>query len=137
MEVAEKAQKRTLIVRLRKKLKKPKFKRQQGGRFKKLKETWRRPRGRHSKLRLERGGKGKKPSVGYGSPRGTKGLTRSGYKPVLVSNMSELKRIDPVKEAAVLRSGVGKKKRAEIISEAEKLNIRTLNAYKYKLRDSE
>lgn len=123
-------------LRKRIKKKKPAFRRQEGYRYKKLSDSWRRPRGRHSKLRKGEKARGKKPSVGYRLPAAVRNLGRNGYKPVLVSNRDDLGRIEPEKEAAVIRSAVGKKKRTEIVLEAEKLGIKLLNAYKVKIANS-
>jgi len=123
------------LLRIRKKIKKkkPKFTRQEGYRYVRLKDAWRKPRGRHSKLRRSRRSRGEKPSTGFRSPPLVRGLTRQGYIPVLVANKNDLVKIDPKKQVAVIRSSVGRKKRMGIISEAEKMNIKVLNAYKYKL----
>ena len=120
------------MLKIRKKKKKPGFKRQEGYRHVKLKDTWRRPRGRHSKLRKGKRARGKKPGVGYMSPPQVRGLTKSGLKPVYVSNIKELSGIDPKTDVAVIRSSVGKRKRSELILEAEKKEIELLNAYKFK-----
>jgi len=133
--VKEKTGKKTDAVKLRnkRKKKKPEFLRQEAGKFKKLKKCWRRPPGRHSKLRRGRKPRGRKPSVGYGSPMEARGLTREGMRPVLVASVDDLKKLDKGKDAAIIRSAVGKKKRAEIIIEAEKTGVTVLNAYRYRL----
>jgi large subunit ribosomal protein L32e len=128
-----KSKAKMLKVRTKKKSKKPDFKRQEGYRYKRLDDSWRRPRGRHSKLRKSEKARGKKPSIGYSSPASVRGLTKQGYEPVLVSNKSDLEMIDPEKHIAVIRSPVGKKKRMEIIAAAEEKKIKMLNAYKFKL----
>ncbi len=122
-----------LSMRRKKKAKKPDFRRQEGYRYDRLGDSWRRPRGRHSKLRKGEKPKGKKPSIGYCSPKAVKGLTKNGKLPVHVSSIKDLEGIDPKKHAAVIRSAVGKKKRMEIASEAEKKKIELVNAYRYKL----
>lgn len=121
-----------ILSKLKRK-KKPGFKRQEGYRFVKLKDTWRRPRGRHSKLRKGEKARGKKPSIGYRSPEEARGKTKNGFIPRYVSNVSDLKNIDAKNEAIVIRKTVGKKKRMGIILEAEKKNIQTVNAYKFKI----
>jgi large subunit ribosomal protein L32e len=125
-----------LRIRRKAKRKKPDFERQEGYRYKRLKECWRRPRGRHSKLRKSEKARGRKPGTGYMSPAAVRGLTGQGLEAVLVSNRDDVLKMDPKKQAAVIRSAVGKKKRMEIISEAEKRQIRLLNAYKFKLTHS-
>ena len=66
------------------------FKRQEYARYKKLGTKWRRPRGKTSKMRRYEAGKPAMPSIGYRTPRATRGLHPSGYKDVLVNNMKEL-----------------------------------------------
>lgn len=123
---------RLLRVRKKRKAKKPDFRRQEAYRYVRLKDEWRKPKGRHSKLRKGEKARGKKPSVGHMSPPGVKGLTKQGYKPVLVSNKASLSGIDPAHEAVVIGSSVGKKKKMEIVIEAERMKIKILNAYKFK-----
>lgn len=113
-----------LKVRKRVKRKKPGFKRQEGYRLKKLKRAWRRPRGRHSKLRKHEKARGRLPRVGYGSPKSVRGLTRYGYKEVRVSNPNDLEKLNPEKEIALISSSVGKKKRTEIMKKAEEKKIK-------------
>jgi large subunit ribosomal protein L32e len=128
--------KKMLNVRKKRKAKKPDFRRQEGYRHVRLKDAWRRPRGRHSKLRKGRKARGKKPSAGYGSPRLVKGLDNQGMKVVYVSNRDELTGLNPKTDVAVIRSGVGKKKRFEIALEAEKLRVKVKNAYRVVLPGS-
>lgn len=101
-----------------------KFKRQ-NSQEKKLKDSWRRPKGRHSSLRKGKGGKGKKPSPGYGSQR--RGVHPSGLFEVLVRNPKDLEKIDPETQAARISSTIGKRKEEEIRKRAEKMNIKILN----------
>lgn len=49
--------------------KKPKFIRQDTNRAKKFKIKWRKPKGMHSKLRLNKKGHQKSPSQGYRAPK--------------------------------------------------------------------
>ncbi len=112
-----------LKIRRKGKKKKPEFKRQEYFKHKKLKRKWRRPRGKQSKLRKGEKPRGRKPGPGYRSPRAVRGLTKKGLKIVMVSNPGELEKLKPKTEAAVVRSGVGKKKREEIIKKAKDLGI--------------
>ena len=124
---------RLLGIRKKTKAKKPDFRRQEGYRFKTLGDSWRRPTGRHSKLRKGRKARGKKPSTGYGSPREVRGLTSRGKIPIHVSSKSDLGTIDAQSECVIIKSGVGRKKRMEIVQEAEKKGIEVANAYRAKL----
>ncbi len=119
--------KRDLKARKRGKTARPSFKRQEQDFQKILKKGWRRPRGRHSKLRVHEKGRGGLPSPGYGSPASVKGLNRLGYMEVKVSNVKDLERVDPKEEMGLISSGVGKRKRAEIISAAKERKIMISN----------
>ncbi len=110
-----------------KKRKIPEFKRPLSGIIKRIKESWRRPRGLHSKVRQKRKGKLKMPDIGYRQPKEIRGLHPSGYKEVLVKNLKDLEKVDAKKEAIRIASTVGKKKRLEIIKKAKELNIKILN----------
>lgn len=117
----------SLKVRKRVKKVKPGFKRQEGYRMTKLKKSWRRPRGRHSKLRKSEKAKGPKPSPGYGSPRSVRGLTRYGYIEVRVSSPRELDSLSHTRDAILISSAVGRRKREEIIKKAQELKIHVIN----------
>lgn len=108
-----------------KKKKKPDWKRQQHH-LKRLKKKWRRPKGTHSKMRKKVKGRGKMPNIGYKNPEEIRGKHPSGYFPVLVHNVKELKEINPKKEAAIIAK-IGEKKREKILKEADKMKIRVLN----------
>ncbi|MHC1580690.1 MAG: 50S ribosomal protein L32e [Methanopyraceae archaeon] len=118
------------LLRLREELKrkKPKFRRQEWHRYKRLGEKWRRPKGRHSKMRRKFKSKPKMPNPGYRSPTKVRGLHPSGYEEVLVYNPKDLEKIDPERQAARIASRVGKRKRREILKRAKELGIVVLNA---------
>ncbi len=120
------------LLRLRRilKRKKPEFLRQNWFRFKKLGEKWRRPKGKHSKLRKRIKGKGSVPHPGYGSPKAVRGLHPSGLVEVRVFNPSQLEGLDPKVHAIKIASTVGRKKRIEIMKKAEELGLRVLNPLK-------
>ncbi|WP_456454325.1 50S ribosomal protein L32e [Methanopyrus sp.] len=123
-----KEEKRLLKLREELKRKKPKFRRQEWHRYKRLGEKWRRPKGRHSKMRRKLKSRPKMPNPGYGSPKKVRGLHPSGYEEVLVYNPKDLEKIDPKRQAARIASRVGKRKRQEILDKAEELGIVVLNA---------
>ena len=58
-----------------------------GGRRKKLK--WRRSKGRHAKIRQQWKGYSPMPSVGYKSPRATRGFVK-GKKSIMINNTMEV-----------------------------------------------
>ncbi len=103
------------------------FKRQEGYRLVKLKKKWRRPRGRHSKLRMHEKARGRYPGPGYRSPKLTRGLTRSGLREVRVSNPKEVGNADPEKDLIVIASSVGNKKAWDIVKAAKSKGIKLRN----------
>jgi large subunit ribosomal protein L32e len=118
---------KALKLREKIKKKKPDFHRQESWRYKRLKTTWRRPRGLDNKMRRKI--KGWPPTVeaGYRGPKITRGLHPSGYKEVLVYNVEDLKKIKSKTQAIRIGHTVGKRKRANIFVEARKLRIHILN----------
>ncbi len=116
-----------LKVRERVKHKKPKFRRQESWRYKRVKESWRKPRGIDSKIRKKVKGWPKSAQVGYRSPNESRGLHPSGYVEVLVHNVDEVDQIDPETQAARIAHAVGARKRVEISYRAKEIGIHILN----------
>jgi len=125
-------QEKALRTRKRAKNKKPEFLRQESWRYSKLSESWRRPRGLDNKMRRKIKGWPPTVSTGYKGPKAARGLHPSGYKEVIVHNVKEISEIDPNTQAARIAHTVGKKKRAQIITEARKNKIVILNAKEVK-----
>ncbi len=119
--------KKQLRKRREAKSKKPKFKRQEWFRYKRLGDAWRKPRGLHSKLRTNRKYRINKVRVGYKTPETVRGLHSSGFKEKLVYNRSDLENINPKIEAARIGHSVSTKKRIDIEEHADELGIRVLN----------
>lgn len=91
------------------------------------KSSWRRPKGLDNKIRLQRKGFPKIVKIGYRGPKNVRGLHPSGFREVIVHNVQELEKINPKYEAARIASGVGKRKREEILKRARELGIKVLN----------
>jgi large subunit ribosomal protein L32e len=94
---------------------------------KRLAEKWRKPKGRHNKLRRKVGAKGPYPKPGYGSPTEVRGLHPSGYRDMVVATPAAMADLDPNVHAVRIAAAVGGKKRAEIRDLAEKAGFRILN----------
>jgi len=121
------AKKRALELRERLKKKRPEFRRQESWRYKRIKESWRRPRGIDSKMRLKKKGWPATVEVGYRGPKEARGLHPSGFEEVLVHNPEEVDHVDPKTQAIRIAHAVGMKKRVEIIARAEERNVYVLN----------
>ncbi|MDW7775317.1 MAG: 50S ribosomal protein L32e [Methanosarcinales archaeon] len=119
--------KRLLNVRKRQKLKKPRFVQTDQHKKKKLKDTWRKPRGLHNKKRQYILGKGEIARVGYGSPVAVKGLHPSGFEEVLLSRAQDLDNVDPATQAVRIARTVGQRKRIDIVKKAQSLGLKILN----------
>ncbi|MFQ5836638.1 MAG: 50S ribosomal protein L32e [Candidatus Bathyarchaeia archaeon] len=118
---------RPLKKRQLSKHKKPKFKRQESWRYKRVKENWRKPVGIDSKMRKKVKGWPPSPEAGYRSPKKIRGLHPSGYVEVRVQTVEDLNGIDPAKQAIRIARTVGGKKRVEILALAEERGIHVLN----------
>jgi large subunit ribosomal protein L32e len=116
-----------LKLRARAKSKKPKFVRAESWKYDRFSLSWRKPRGLDNKIRRKIKGWPPGPSTGYKGPISARFLHPSGYREVIVFNVVDLSNIDINIQAARIAHTVGKRKRALIIAEAKKLNIKILN----------
>jgi len=105
----------------------PRFLRQEWFRHPRLGMKWRKPMGRHTKLRRHLGYRPNVVSIGYRGPKAVRGLHPSGFREVLVHTVRDLERIDPKVEAARISSTVGMRRRTEIHAAADEQGIRILN----------
>ena len=120
-------EKRLLRIRNRMNRKRPKFRRQEWFRYKRLSDSWRKPKGKHSKMREHKGYRPPVVDSGYRNPKKVRGLHPSGFKEILVHNPGELDSVNPEREAVRIAGRVGVRKRLEIEKKAEELGIRILN----------
>ncbi len=111
---------------------KPKFKRQESWRYKRVKENWRKPRGIDSKIRKKVKGWPRSPEVGYRTPKETRGLHPSGYEEISVQRVDDISEIDPQRQAVRIARSVGAKKRVEILAKAAEMEIHVLNPRRVK-----
>lgn len=120
-------EKDALSKRSAKNKQRPKFKRQEWYRYKKLGEKWRKPRGLHSKYRMHWKYRPALVSIGYRGPQAVRGRHPSGFEEVLVYNVKDLDGMEPARQAARIGHAVGTRKRVEIQKKADELGIRVLN----------
>ena len=116
------------LIELKNKLKKkkPRFLRQDGHKLH-LPQNWRRPRGMHNKMRLGKKGHGVKVDSGYRSPKEVRYMHFSNLNQVMITNMNEIKKVDPKIDGIILSKKIGLKKKILIVEECIKSNIRILN----------
>lgn len=124
--MSEKARERSKLKKA-----KPKFKRHESYKVKKLGTKWRKPKGDKNSQRTRHRGRATNVSVGFGSAKSIRGLNKHGFREILVHNLSDLERVDPKVNSAVIGSAVGRRKRLEILEAAEKKNIRVENKPRY------
>ncbi|NHJ38877.1 MAG: 50S ribosomal protein L32e, partial [Asgard group archaeon] len=80
------------LLRERDKIRKsrPKFRRQESWRYKRLKTSWRKPIGIDNSMRHHKRGIPTNVRVGFRGPKATRGLTRTGMEDILIHNINEL-----------------------------------------------
>ena len=119
--------KELLELRRHIKSKKPDFIRQDFHKKKRLSRKWRRPKGWHSKIRLNLRGRAKKVSIGYRSPKIVRGLHKSGLLQKIIRSVNDLESLDSKKNCGIISSSVGTKKRVVILKKAKELGLNILN----------
>ncbi|MBR7124573.1 MAG: 50S ribosomal protein L32e [Candidatus Methanomethylophilaceae archaeon] len=105
----------------------PAFKRQEWFRYSKLGESWRRPKGIHSKMKRCLKRRPNCVDIGYRGPASVRNLHPSGFEEVLVYNVDGLEGVNPKVQAVRIGGTVGVKKRLAIQARADELGIRVLN----------
>ena len=126
-EIENSVKERALALRKRIKSKKPRFRRQESWRYKRVSEVWRKPDGIDSKMRRKKKGWPKSVEVGYRGPKAARGLHPSGYAEVLIRTVDDVEKVDPKAQAIRIAHTVGARKRIEITARAREKDIRILN----------
>ncbi len=106
-------------------MKDSKFHRQGNKFLKRVKNKWRRPKGRQSKMRKHEKGKSRLVCVGCRSPKNERGMHPSGFKEKMVYNLMDLKDVNG--KAIRISGTVGNKKKIDIVTKARELKIKILN----------
>lgn len=107
-----------------------KVKRHQSDIFKRVKESWRKPRGIDSRVRRKFKGNIVMPTIGSGTAKKTRHRMPDGFYRFLVSNIKDLEvlMMQNRKYAAEIAHNVSSRKRKEIVTRAAELNIKVTNA---------
>ena len=119
--------KNLLEVRKNTKKRKPNFARQDAHKKVRVKESWRKPKGWNSKMRQGLRGYRKCVTPGYKSPLAVRGLTRQGLEMVRVSRKEDIAGLSSDKYALIISSGIGTRKKIEVLKEAIAKNFIVLN----------
>lgn len=119
--------KKQLELRKTLKMKKPAFVREDSHKRKEVSPSWRRPKGKHSKLGQKHAGHQAMVDAGYKGPRETRGLHRSGLKQVLVHNIKELEKMNNEKEGIIFAHGLGIRKKTQLLKKAIEKKIKVLS----------
>merc|ERR1712170_23238 len=106
------------------------FKRHQSDLYKRVDESWRRPKGIDSRVRRKFKGKVLMPNIGYGSNKKTRHMLPDGFKKFLINNVSDLELLMMYNRtyAAEVASSVSRKTREAILERAKVLDIKVTNA---------
>ncbi len=117
------------LLELRKKMKKkrPKFRRVESWRYKRVKDSWRKARGIDSRTRIKSKSGVKSPSVGYRAPKSIRGLHPSGFEEINVITIKDLEGLSPKKHAIKVASRLGARKRIKLIEYAQRRGFKILN----------
>lgn len=119
--------KKLLEKRKRISARRPKFVRQESWRYKRLKKSWRKPKGIDNKMLEKRKGYPSMVNIGYRGPKAVRGLHPSGYQVVHVANIYELDEVDKETEAIIIKHTVGARKRQAILDTASDLGLKIIN----------
>ena len=88
-------------------------------------QKWRKPRGKHNKIRRGMAGNPPMPSIGYRGPAKDSGKIK-GLIPMLVNNMKELDNAT-AKNIVIISSRIGAKKKMEMIKKATEMKLKIQN----------
>ncbi len=114
------------LIRVRSE-KSARFKRDGTGKKKQISDSWRKPRGLHSKKRRQKKAKGPLPSPGFGSPLAVRGMHPSGFHEVLVFTPAEMEGLDPGVYAVRIGASVVNWKRLVLQQQAMTAGLKILN----------
>lgn len=105
------------------------FKRHHSDRYKRVGDSWRKPKGIDSAVRRRFRGTVRMPKIGYGSNKKTRHLMPSGHKAFLVSNLAELEILvlQTKTYAAEIAHNVSSRNRVALVERAKALGVKVTN----------
>ncbi|MCS7122482.1 MAG: 50S ribosomal protein L32e [Candidatus Micrarchaeota archaeon] len=92
-----------------------------------IKDSWRKPRGIDNKKRVRAKQYGKSPNIGYRNPKDLRGMHPSGYFEILIERVEQLNDVDRNRFAVRLSGRLGRKKKLEIQRVAMERGFHVLN----------
>jgi large subunit ribosomal protein L32e len=107
--------------------KRPHFRREGYGARKRITEEWRKPKGRHSKIRHGFAGRRRKVMPGFGTNRLVKGLDQSGLIPIVIHTLAHIALLNKAQHGAIIGGNVGNRKRLLLLEVCKKQGITVLN----------
>lgn len=110
------------------KSRKPHFVRTDVHKLKRLASKWRKPGGWQNKMRLQKRGKRRLVSAGWGSPRDVQGLSRNGMVFAPVVSPADLAGLDARKHLLVMSAALGAKKKLVLLAKAKEAGFSVFNA---------
>jgi large subunit ribosomal protein L32e len=107
----------------------PRFTRQASYRYYRIgrDESWRVPRGQQSKQRRHYKYRSTVVSIGFRGPAATRGLTPTGFRPVVVSTPKEIAKLSALTDAAIIARTVGTRRRLVLEEALRKAGVHVLN----------
>jgi len=117
------------LIELREKLKRkrPKFRRVESWRYKRVNDSWRKARGIDSTTRKKKKSGVKSPSVGYRGPKKVRGLHPSGYEETHIVSINDLENLNKNTHALKISRKLGAKKRIFLVDYCQKRGFKILN----------
>jgi large subunit ribosomal protein L32e len=94
------------------------------GKGRKKLQKWRKPKGRHNKMREKRFSYPASPNVGYKKPKNEAGKVK-GLNPVMVYNIKDLESVK--KNMIAVVGKIGARKKIEILKKADEMKVPVAN----------
>merc|ERR1712167_48659 len=108
----------------------PKHRQEDTNKFKRVPESWRRPKGIDSRVRRKFKGKTLMPNIGYGSNKKTKHVLKDGFRKFVINNVADLELLLMFNRtySAEVAHSVSRKTREDILNRAKVLDVKVTNA---------